>query len=251
MIHFVGAGPGDPELITVKGKRLIEAADLIVYAGSLVNPALLANLKPECAVYDSAVMTLEEVLTRLEAGFRKGCRVVRLHTGDPSLFGAVREQLDALARKGIPCEIVPGVSSFSAAAAALKSEYTLPGVSQTLILTRMEGKTPVPERESLERLAAHQASMVIFLSIGMIEALVGRLLQHYPATTPAAVVYKASWPEERVIRGQLENIAASVREAGIVKTALLAVGNFLGSEYQLSKLYDAGFSHQYRTGGER
>ena len=165
-------------------------------------------------------------------------------SGDPSLFGAVREQLDALARKGIPCEIVPGVSSFSAAAAALKSEYTLPGVSQTLILTRMAGKTPVPENESLESLAAHQASMVIFLSIGMIEALVGRLLQHYPA----AVVYKASWPEERVIHGQLENIAASVREAGIVKTALLAAGNFLGSEYQLSKLYDAGFSHQYRTG---
>ncbi len=250
MIYFVGAGPGDPELITVKGKRLLETADLIIYAGSLVNPALLADVKPGCAIYDSAGMTLDEVLRLLEAGYAQGRKVVRLHTGDPSLFGAIREQLDGLAQKGIPCQIVPGVSSFAATAATLQAEYTLPGVAQTLILTRMEGRTPVPPTESLEALASHQASMVIFLSIQMIDQMVEQLMKHYPPTTPAAVVYKASWPEEQIIRGSLDTIAGMVKEAGIVKTALLTVGNFLGAEYQLSKLYDPHFSHEFRNGSE-
>jgi cobalt-precorrin 5A hydrolase/precorrin-3B C17-methyltransferase len=250
MIHFVGAGPGDPELITVKGKCLLERADLIIYTGSLVNPALLANAKPGCKIYDSAGMTLAEVVKVMEAGSRRGEAIVRLHTGDPSLFGAVREQQDALTQRNIPYEVVPGVSSFAAAAAALKAEYTLPGVSQTVILTRMAGRTPVPASESLESLAAHQASLVVFLSIRQIEELVARLRTHYPPKTPAAVVYKASWPEEKIIRGALDNIAASVRRANITKTALLVVGDFLGSEYQLSKLYDPTFSHEYRKGSQ-
>ncbi|HBE76769.1 MAG TPA: precorrin-4 C(11)-methyltransferase [Firmicutes bacterium] len=248
MIHFIGAGPGDPELITVKGKRLLEQADLIIYTGSLVNPALLTNTKPGCIVYDSAGMTLTEVIAAMETAFRKGERIVRLHTGDPSLFGALREQLDALRQRDIPYEIVPGVSSFAAAAAALKTEYTLPGVSQTVILTRLAGRTPVPESESLQSLAAHQASMVVFLSISQIEELAEGLRKYYPPATPAAVVYKASWPEEKIIRGNLNNIAELVRKENITKTALLVVGNFLGSEYQLSKLYDPFFSHEYRQG---
>jgi precorrin-4/cobalt-precorrin-4 C11-methyltransferase len=248
MIHFVGAGPGDPELITVKGKNLLEQADRIIYTGSLVNPALLSNVKPGCEIRDSAGMTLAEVIAAMETGFRRGEQVVRLHTGDPSLFGALREQLDALRQRNIPYEIVPGVSSFTAAAAALQAEYTLPGVSQTVILTRMAGRTLVPESESLESLAAHQASMIVFLSILQIEEMTARLMKHYPPATPAAVVYKASWPEEKIIQGPLASIADLVRKESITKTALLAVGNFLGSGYQFSKLYDPFFSHEYREG---
>ncbi len=246
MIHFVGAGPGDPELITVRGKCLLERADLIIYTGSLVNPVLLENVKPGCKIYDSAGMTLAEVIAVMEAGFGMGEEIVRLHTGDPSLFGAVREQMDALAGRNISYEVVPGVSSFFAAAAALKTEYTLPGVSQTVILTRMAGRTLVPESESIESLAAHQTSMVVFLSIQQIEELTEQLMKHYPSETPAAVVYKASWPEEKIIRGTLDTIAGAVCQENITKTALLMVGNFLGPEYQLSKLYDPNFTHGYR-----
>lgn len=248
MVYFVGAGAGDPELLTIKGKRLIDSADVVIYAGSLVNPAVLADVRKECKIYDSAGMTLEEVLSVMETAEKQGKVTVRVHTGDSSVYGAVREQLDALDRLGISHEVVPGVSSFLAAAAALQKEYTLPGVTQTVILTRMEGRTPVPEGERIEDLARHGASMVLFLSAGMTDQLAERLCTSYPVTTPVAVVYKASWPDQKIITGTLENIAEKVKSAGIHKTALVLVGDFLGDEYELSKLYDKNFTHEYRKG---
>jgi len=246
-VYFVGAGPGDPELLTIKGHRLLTAADLVVFAGSLVNPALLAGIKAESR--DSAGLTLEEIVTLLVTAQRQGLRVVRLHTGDPAIFGAIKEQMAALDRAGVPYQVVPGVSSMAAAAAALQSELTLPEVSQTVIITRQAGRTPVPEREGLAQLASHQATMMIFLSVGLIEQVVTELLAGgYPSTTPVAVVEKASWPEERVVRGTLADIATQVREAGITKTALIAVGQVLaeGELQAVSQLYDQGFSHGYR-----
>lgn len=250
MVYFIGAGPGDPELITMKGKRLIEEADIVIYAGSLVNKALLDYAKKGCAVYNSAQMTLEEVIEVIMQGEASNKRVARVHTGDPSIYGAIREQMDELDKRGIAYEVVPGVSSFLAAAAALKKEYTLPGVTQTVILTRMEGRTEVPGKESIEALAAHNATMIIFLSVGMIEQLVEKLKAGYPEDTPIAVVYKASWPEQKIVRGTLENIAAKVKEEGIKKTALVVVGNFLGNDYELSKLYDKSFTHEFRSAKE-
>lgn len=247
MIHFIGAGPGDPDLITVKGRRLIQEADVIIYAGSLVNPHVLDVAKPEAEIYDSAGMTLPEVISVMEQKAAEGKQVVRVHTGDPSVYGAHREQMVELDKRGIAYDVIPGVSSFQAAAAALRREYTLPGVSQTVILTRMEGRTAVPEREQIEMLAAHQTTMVIFLSVGQIEELVIRLQDGgYPQDTPAAVVYKASWEDEKIVVGTLADIAAKVREAGIRKTALVTVGRFLGDSFELSKLYDASFTHEYR-----
>lgn len=247
MIHFIGAGPGDPDLITVKGRRLIQEADVIIYAGSLVNPHVLDVAKPEAEIYDSAGMTLPEVISVMEQKAAEGKQVVRVHTGDPSVYGAHREQMVELDKRGIAYDVIPGVSSFQAAAAALRREYTLPGVSQTVILTRMEGRTAVPEREQIEMLAAHQTTMVIFLSVGQIEELVVRLQDGgYPQDTPAAVVYKASWEDEKIVVGTLADIAAKVREAGIRKTALVTVGRFLGDSFELSKLYDASFTHEYR-----
>ncbi|MFR5602178.1 MAG: precorrin-4 C(11)-methyltransferase [Lachnospiraceae bacterium] len=246
MIYFIGAGPGDPELLTIKGKKLIDEAEVIVYAGSLVNPEILKDTRPDAAIYNSASMTLEEVLEVLVQGEQEGKKVVRVHTGDPSIYGAHREQMDQLEKLGIAYEVVPGVSSFLAAAAALKKEYTLPGVSQTVILTRMEGRTPMPPLESLKALASHQATMVIFLSVGQMERLSEELGSSYPASTPVAVVYKASWKDQKIVRGTLEDIAEKVKEAGITKTALTLVGGFLGDDYQLSKLYDKHFSHEYR-----
>ena len=248
MVHIIGAGPGDPELITVKGMKLLQAADVVIYAGSLVNKALLEHLPGHCEIHDSASMTLEEVIQVMEKGHKEGKRIVRLHTGDPSIFGAVREQMDAMDRLHIPYEMVPGVSSFCAASAALKKEYTLPGVTQTVILTRMEGRTGVPEREDIEALASHHATMIIFLCVGLIEEVAEKLLRKYEKNTPAAVVYKASWPEQKVLRGTLENIAAQVKKEGVKKTALIVVGWFMGDDYELSKLYDSRFSHEYRTG---
>lgn len=246
-IHFIGAGPGDPELITIKGKRLIDEADVIIYAGSLVNPQVLSGAKADARIYNSASMTLPEVIGVMEEGARAGKQVVRVHTGDPSIYGAHREQMAELDKLGIPYDVVPGVSSFLAAAAALKREYTLPEVSQTVILTRMEGRTAVPEREQIEALAAHQATMVIFLSVGQIERLCERLREGgYPADTPAAVVYKASWEDEKIVRGTLTDLAGKVRQAGIKKTALVTVGRFLGDDFALSRLYDETFSHEYR-----
>lgn len=250
MVYFIGAGPGDPELITVKGQRLLGEADIIIYAGSLVNPALLKLAKPGCEIYNSAGMTLEEVVGVMEKGKKAEALTVRLHTGDPSIYGAIREQMDELDKLNIGYEVVPGVSSFVAVAAALKKEYTLPGVTQTIILTRMEGRTEVPDKESIEKLAAHRATMAIFLSAGMMEDLVRRLKAGYEENTPAAVVYKASWPEQKIIRGTLENIAALVEQEKVTKTAMVVVGGFLGNDYELSKLYDKTFTHEYRSAAE-
>lgn len=249
MIYFVGAGSGAPDLITVRGARLIAEADVIVYAGSLVNPALLEGRKEGCAVFDSAVMTLEEVLAVMVPAAREGKLVVRLHTGDPCVYGAHREQMDALDAEGIPYEVCPGVSSFCGAAAAMRAEYTLPGVSQTVILTRMEGRTPVPERERIEALAAHGSSMVIFLSAGRLEELSRRLIAGgYRPETPAAIVYKATWPEEKRVRTTVSALAEAAGRAGITKTALILVGDFLGDSYERSKLYDPSFTTGFREG---
>jgi len=246
-VVFVGAGPGDPELITLKGQRAIEAADVIIYAGSLVNPEVLAGRKPGCKVHNSAEMTLDQVVSVMEAAIAQGLQVARVHTGDPSIYGAIREQIDRLDALGIPCRVIPGVSSFVASAAALRREFTLPEVSQTVICTRLEGRTPVPEAEQLEKLASHQASMAIFLSVQMIDEVVARLQTHYDADTPVAIVEKATWPDQRIITGTLADIADKVRDAGIRKTAQILVGRFLGDRYALSKLYDPGFSHEYRS----
>ncbi|HIX65710.1 MAG TPA: precorrin-4 C(11)-methyltransferase [Candidatus Anaerotruncus excrementipullorum] len=251
MVHFVGAGCGAPDLITLRGLRLLQQADVVIYAGSLVNPALLAEAKPGCQLHNSASMTLEQVMEVIQAAEAQGLVTLRLHTGDPCLYGAIREQIDQLEQLGIPYDLTPGVSSFCGAAAALGhlggAEYTLPGVSQSVIITRMAGRTPVPERESIPALAAHRATMVIFLSAGMIPALTGQLLEGgYPPETPAAIVYKASWPEEKTLVGTLETLPALAQENGISKTALILVGEFLSGGYDRSKLYDPGFSHGFR-----
>ncbi|MCD8139940.1 MAG: precorrin-4 C(11)-methyltransferase [Planctomycetaceae bacterium] len=251
MIHFVGAGSGAVDLITVRGQRLLSEADVVIYAGSLVNPDLLDYTKPGCRCYDSAKMTLEEVVAVMVEAEANGQDAVRLHTGDPSLYGAVREQMDELRRRGIPFATVPGVSSFSAAAAALEAEYTLPGVSQTLIVTRLAGRTPVPEAEDLAGLAAHGCSMAIFLSAGMVAQVQARLLSgRYTADTPAAIVYKASWPDEKVFRCTVGELASVAAANGIAKTALILVGDFLGDGYERSKLYDPGFSTGFRKGSD-
>lgn len=247
MVYFIGAGPGDPELLTIKGKKKIDEADIIIYAGSLVNPEVLKDTGENTKIYNSASMTLDEVIEVMAKGVKEGKKVVRVHTGDPAVFGAHREQMDRLSALDIPYEVIPGVSSFFAAAAALKVEYTLPGVSQTVILTRMEGRTPVPEREQLRDLARHHASMVIFLSVGMLDEMCDILKEEYGEETLAAVVYKASWEDQKIIRGNLSNLVQKTTEAGIRKTALVVVGNFLGTDYELSKLYDKSFSHEYRS----
>ena len=250
MIHFIGAGPGGADLITVRGARLLGEADCIIYAGSLVNPDLLQYKKDSCIVYDSASMTLEEVLAVMEAEERAGHTTVRLHTGDPCLYGAIREQMDQLDALDIPWDDTPGVSSFCGAASALGAEYTLPGVSQTVIITRMAGRTPVPEREHLEQLASHGASMAIFLSAGMQEQVQAALLKGgaYTKDTPAAIVYKATWPEEKIVHCTVGNLAAAGDAAGIWKTAIILVGGFLGQGYERSKLYDPAFTTEYRQG---
>lgn len=248
MVHFIGAGPGDPELLTIKGKKLIDEADVIIYAGSLVNPAVLKDAKKSAAIYNSAGMTLEEVIGVIKEAEEQGKQAVRVHTGDPAIYGAHREQMDELDKLGIAYDVIPGVSSFLATAAALKKEYTLPGVSQTVILTRMEGRTPMPEKEKLADLAKHQATMIIFLSVGQMEELAKQLMTSYPPTTPVAVVYKASWEDQKIVTGNLTDIAQKVEDAGIRKTALTVVGDFLGDEYELSRLYDKHFTHEFRKG---
>lgn len=245
MVHFVGAGPGAPDLITLRGMEHLRQADVVIYAGSLVNSALLELCPSGCAVYNSAEMTLEQVLEAMQTGEN----VVRLHTGDPCLYGAIREQLDALDRLRIPYDITPGVSSFCGAAAALGAELTLPGVSQSVMITRMAGRTPVPERESISALAAHGASMVIFLSAGMLEQLQEELLKGACAPdTPAALVYKATWPDEKTVRCTVGALARAGRENQISKTALVLVGDFLSADYERSRLYDPAFTTGYREG---
>ena len=248
MIYFIGAGPGDPELITVKGKNLLERADLIIYAGSLVNKELLKYAKPSCVIMDSASMTLEEVIAAMVPAAQKGELVVRLHTGDPSVYGAHREQMDLLRSYNLDFEVVPGVSAFCACAAVLKAEYTLPNVSQSVIITRMEGgRTPVPEKEKLASYAAHQASMVIFLSSGMLERVQKELIRGgYAPETPAAIVYKATWPEQKIMRCTVGTLAETAKKNNITKTALITVGGFLGGEYDRSELYNPTFTHGFR-----
>ncbi len=250
MVHIVGAGCGAPDLITVRGAKLLARADQIIYAGSLVNPELLSRARPGTPCHDSARLALEEVLELIQAGEEKGWDTVRLHTGDPCLYGAIREQMDALEERGIPYDVTPGVSSFCGAAAAIPAEYTLPGVSQSVIITRMAGRTPVPEREKLRSLAAHGATMVLFLSAGMLEEVQGQLLAGgaYREDTPAAIVYKASWPEEAVYRCTVGTLAETARAHQVQRTALILVGDFLGEDYRRSLLYDPGFSHSFREG---
>ena len=251
MIHFVGAGPGAPDLITLRGAELLKKADTVIYAGSLVNPELLQLCKAECAVYNSAEMTLEQVLSVMSDAERQGEITVRLHTGDPSVYGAIREQMDALEKMGISYDITPGVSGFCGAAAAASAEYTLPGVSQSVIITRMAGRTPVPERESIAALAAHATSMTVFLSAGLLEGLQKELLKGaYHENTPAALVYKATWPEEQVLRCTVGTLAETGRNHQIRKTALVLVGDFLHSEYERSRLYAPDFTTEFRQGME-
>ncbi len=247
-VTFLGAGPGDPELITVKGRRLLDGADVIVYAGSLVNPALLEGVRAK--IYDSAGMDLDGIMVIMVEAARAGKKVVRLHTGDPAIYGAIREQMYRLDRENIGYEVVPGVSSALAAAAAVKTELTVPELTQTVIFTRQAGRTPVPEQESLSNLATVQGSMCIFLSVSMMEQVVGELLAGgYPPATPVAVVEKATWPEERIVRGTLVDIAGRIQASAIRKTAMILVGQALGkNDEKVSKLYDAAFSHEYRSG---
>ena len=247
MVHFVGAGSGAADLITVRGARLLAEADVIIYAGSLVNPALLDYAKESAQLHDSAKLTLEEVLSIVRDAEARGKTTVRLQTGDTSLFGAVREQFDALDQLGIDYDVCPGVSSFCGAAASLKAEYTLPDVAQTVIIARMEGRTPVPEKEKMRDLAAHQATMVLFLSAGMLEGLQRELMAGgYSPDTPAAIVYKATWPDEKLLRCRVDNLAETAKANGVSKTALILVGRFLGEEYTRSKLYDPSFTTGFR-----
>lgn len=247
MVDFVGAGCGAADLITLRGARLLSAADVIIYAGSLVNPELLKYARPECEMYDSSLLTLDEVVDIILTAEKAAKRTVRLHSGDPCLYGALREQTERLSALGIPFAICPGVSSLCGAAAALKAEYTVPGVSQSVIIARMAGRTPVPERESISALAAHGATMIIFLSASMLDRLSAELIKGgYSPQTPAAIVYKASWPDERIIRCTVGTLTAEAEKEGVKKTALICVGGFLGGEYELSRLYDGGFSTEFR-----
>lgn len=252
MVHFVGAGPGALDLITVRGRKKLEEADVVIYAGSLVNPELLKICRKDCRIFDSAGMTLEEVLEEIEKAEKENLVTVRLHTGDPCLYGAIREQMDALDQRNIAYDDCPGVSSFCGAAAAMNLEYTLPGISQSVILTRMEGRTEVPEKEKIRSFAAHGSTMVIFLSAGMLGRLTAELEEGgYPACTPAAIVYKASWPDEKRVRCTIADLEKAASENGISKTALIIVGNILDSSYVRSKLYDPCFTTGFRKGTEK
>jgi len=251
-ITFVGAGPGDPELITVKGQKALQQANLVIYAGSLVPEALLQWTHPACEVKNSADMHLDEFVSDMAEAYKAGKRVVRLHTGDPSLYGAIAEQIAALRHRNIPFRVIPGVTAAFAAAAAMGLEYTLPEVSQTLILTRMAGRTPVPEAEALASLARHRASMAIYLSVGMIDAVAAVLERAYGPDTPAAVAYRVSQPEERIFNTTVGGLATLVKQEGIRKTALVIVGDALAQTSAgispKSRLYDKGFTHEYRRG---
>lgn len=247
MISFVGAGPGNVDLITIKGRRLLEEADVVIYAGSLVSKNHLDFCKERAQLHNSASMTLEEVVDVIDKAEKKGLKVVRLHTGDPTIYGAIREQMDRLDELGVTYEVVPGVSSFTAACSAIKKEFTLPEVSQTVILTRIEGRTPVPEGEDLEDLARHKASMAIFLSAQEIDRVVEKLAKGYGTyDTPVAVVYKATWEDQEIVLGTLKDIAEKIKGRGINKMAQILVGKFIQGDYERSKLYDPSFTHKFR-----
>ncbi|MDO9044681.1 MAG: precorrin-4 C(11)-methyltransferase [Methanobacteriaceae archaeon] len=246
-VIFIGGGPGDPELLTVKAYKVIENAEIIIYAGSLVNKDILSCAREDATIHNSASLNLNEIIDLMESGVLEGKTVARVHTGDPAIYGAIGEQIRGLDKKGIEYDIIPGVSSLFATAAALRSELTLPEISQTVIITRPEGRTPKPSKESISSLASHQATMCIFLGVHMIKNVVEDLLSHYPLDTPVGVVQKASWPEEIVVRGNLENISKKVDDAGIKKTAMIVVGPVLDpGDFKASKLYDATFKHEYR-----
>ena len=246
-VIFIGGGPGDPELLTVKAYKVIENAEIIIYAGSLVNKDILSCAREDATIHNSASLNLNEIIDLMENGVLEGKTVARVHTGDPAIYGAIGEQIRELDKKGIEYDIIPGVSSLFATAAALRSELTLPEISQTVIITRPEGRTPKPSKESISSLASHQATMCIFLGVHMIKNVVEDLLSHYPLDTPVGVVQKASWPEEIVVRGTLENISKKVDDAGIKKTAMIVVGPVLDpGDFKASKLYDAKFKHEYR-----
>ncbi len=253
-VLYVGAGPGDPELITVKGLKSLQQADVIIYAGSLVNPALLEDLRPEVEIHDSAPLNLDQVMELTLSAVRAGKKVVRLHTGDPALYGAIQEQMEVLDRHNVDYRVIPGVTAVFAATAALQQQLTLPGVSQTLILSRRAGRTPVPEREELKNIARIGGTLCLYLSVGMIEEVVAELLAGgvFTPATPAAVVSRASWPDEQSLRGTLADIAAKVQAAGINRQAVILVGEVLSAPEhgvpEKSKLYDPGFSHGYRQG---
>ena len=252
-IIFVGAGPGDPELVTVKGQRALEGADLVLYAGSLVNQEVLNWAPGRARLVDTSGMTLEEIVEEMIRGHRSGQRVVRLHSGDPSIYGAVHEQFHRLDSEGIPFEVIPGVTAALAAAASLARELTVPEVSQTVVITRVPGRTPVPEKESLASLGSHNATMAIYLSVSQIRRVCEELAVHYGHDTPVVVAYRVSWPEEKIIQGTLEDISHKVEEAGIGRQALILVGDALGPASSLgdkrSRLYHRGFTHGYRDGG--
>ena len=248
-VIFIGAGPGDPELLTIKASKVIAKADVIIFAGSLVNPEVLSGAKEGAQIYNSAQMNLDEIVQMMEESTSEGKLVARVHTGDPAIYGAIAEQIQYLKSKNIPYQIIPGVSSLFASAAALEAELTQPEVSQTVIITRPSGRTPKPEREAIFRLAEHQATMCIFLGVHMIGKVVSELLTFYDPGTPVAVVQKASWDDEKIVRGTLEDIVDQVQDAGITKTALIVVGDVLGTgRVTPSKLYDAHFTHEYREG---
>ena len=247
MVHFVGAGSGAVDLITIRGAKLLGEADVVIYAGSLVNPDLLNYCKEGCEIHDSAKMTLEQVIAVIKEAEAAQKTTVRLHTGDSSIFGAVREQFDELIGLGIEYDVCPGVSSFCGAASSLKTEYTLPDVSQTVIITRSAGRTPVPEGQSIASLAAHQATMVLFLSTSLTEKLQSELLSGgYPGETPVAIVYKATWPEEKIFRCTVDTLHKTVTENGLTKTSLIIVGNCMGDKYLRSLLYHPGFTTEFR-----
>lgn len=247
MVNFVGAGCGASDLITIRGMKLLSQADVIIYTGSLVNSELLEYAKETCEIHNSAYMNLDEVIEVMKNAEKQNKMTVRLHTGDPCLYGAVREQFDRLNVLNIPYKVCPGVSSFCGAAASLKTEYTLPDISQTVIITRMEGRTSVPEKEKISLLSAHNATMVIFLSTGLLRELSVELQKGgYLPETPVAIVYKASWNDEKICRCTVEKLAETAEKNGIKKTALICVGNFLGDNYSLSRLYDKEFETEFR-----
>ena len=251
MVHFVGAGSGAVDLITVRGAKLLSECDVVIYAGSLVNPDLLSYCKKDCKIHNSATMTLEQVIDAIVEAEAAGKTTVRLHTGDSSIYGAVREQFDELDKRGIVYDVCPGVSAFCGAAASLKTEYTLPDVSQTVIITRAPGRTPVPEKQSIRALAAHGATMVLFLSTGLTEKLQAELLAGgYAGSTPVAVVYKATWPEEKIFRCTVDTLHRTVTENGLTKTSLIIVGDCMGDKYLRSLLYHPGFTTEFREATE-
>lgn len=248
MVYFIGAGPGDAELITVKGRDTLIKADVVIYAGSLVSKEHMNYCKAGCEIHNSASMTLEQVIEVMNKAEKENKMVVRLHTGDPAIYGAIKEQMDELDKLNIQYKVIPGVSSFTAAASVIKKEFTLPSVTQTVILTRVEGRTPVPETESLEKLASIGASMAIFLSISMIDKVVAKLRKGYGRNVNIAVVERATWEDERAIIGTLDDIAEKVKEAGITKCAQILVGDFINCDYDKSLLYDKSFTHMFREG---